>query len=428
MATEYTITYTFTGQDNNSGNRSVALSRFSASGDIDKTISQITSIQYVHYHTSAGSMSWGLRGRLVFGDGSIFTSDQIYKHIDGDVVKYVNTFTDLPTPEQLIALSATQSLLTPEEFAAQTTIQTLDTQGKSTSGGYSSKLYWRATSKYPMQVIIKFIDVPPVVYAPKVDKFEVVRCGDDGIENKEGKYIATTLKLSIGDAAGLNLEGVQCRIYYAANAYPQIGVSQYVDATSRISELMNGVNLDQNILSGAWDLSHIWNFAAVFMVDKETAIATTSAARGTTSLHISGEPGGGAAVGGFSSGTTETPKFESYVPAHMYGGIEGVTNYSTSEVKTGGKWIDGKPIYRITIPVNITATNTKVSIATIPNLLWLVRLYGVVDRSTGVFLPQTFFYDASNYNTFWVEESTLKGKTSMAVNGHMTIEYTKQID
>lgn len=428
MATEYTITYTFTGQDNTSGNRSVPLSRFAASGDTNKTIAQITSIQYVHYHTSAGSMNWGLRGRLVFGNGSIFTSDQIYNHIDGDVVRYVNTFAELPTAEQLAALSENQGLLTVKEFTDLATIQTLDTQGKSTSGGYSSKLYWRATSKYPMQLIIKFIDVPPVVYAPKVDKFEVTRCNADGVQDKEGEFLATTLKLSIGDAAGLNLEGIQCRIYYAANAYPQIGSPQYVDVTSRISELINGVNLNIGILSGRWDLAHIWNFAAVFVVDKETAIATTSAARGTTSLHISGEPGGGAAVGGFSTGTTDNPKFESYVPAHLYGGIEGVTIYSASEVKTGGRWIDGKPIYRITIPFSITATNTKVDIAPIPSLSQLIRLYGVGDRGNGTFMPQTFFYDATNYNTFWVEQATLKAKTSLPLSGYMTVEYTKQTD
>lgn len=428
MSTEYTITYTFTGQDNTSGNRSVALNRFTASGNTDKTIARITSIQYVHYHTSAGSMNWGLRGRLVLSNGTVFTSDQIYNHIDGDVVRYVNTFTDLPTAEQLIALSPTQSLLTPEEFAAQATIQTLDTQGKTTSGGYSSKLYWRATSKYPIQIIIRFIDVPPVVYAPKVDKFEVSRCNVDGIQDKEGEYLATTLKLSIGDAAGLDLEGVQCRIYYAANAYPQIGVSQYVDVTSRISDLMNGMNLNTGILTGVWDLAHIWNFAAVFVVDKETAIATTSAARGTTSLHISGEPGGGAAVGGFSSGTTANPKFESYVPAHLYGGIEGVTNYSTEEVKTGGRWIDGKPIYRITIPFNITATNTKVYVAVIPDVAWVLRVYGVGDRGQGTFMPQTFFYEGSNYNTFWFEQGNLAAKTSMPISGYMTVEYTKQTD
>ena len=428
MAAEYTITYTFTGQDNTSGNRSVALSRFAASGDTDKTIAQITSIQYVHYHTSAGSMRWGLRGRLVLSDGSIFTSDQVYNNIDGDVVRYVNTFTDLPTAEQLIALSPTQNLLTPEEFAAQATIQTLDTQGKTTSGGYSSKLYWRATSKYPMQIIISFIDEPPVTYAPKVDRFEVTRCNADGMQDREGEFIAATLKLSVGDAAGLALEGVQCRIYYAANAYPQIGVSQYVDLTSRIPELIGGVELNTDILSGAWNLAHIWNFALVFIVDKETAIATTSAARGTTSLHISGEPGGGAAIGGFSTGTTENPKFESYVPAHLYGGIEGVTNYSTEEVKTGGSWIDGKPIYRITIPFSITATNTKVDIAPIPGLSQLIRLYGAGDRGQGTFMPQTFFYDTSNYNTFWVEQATLKAKTSMPLSGYMTVEYTKQSD
>ena len=54
----------------------------------------------------------------------------------------------------------------------------------------------------------------------------------------------------------------------------------------------------------------------------------------------------GACFGGIAKGTEENPMLESYYPFFAYAGINGVTNYSTEEVKTGGTWIDGKPIYR----------------------------------------------------------------------------------
>lgn len=331
MATEYTITYTYSGQNNTSGSRSVPFSKFSASGNTDKTIGQIKSISYEHYHSSTSSMSWGLQGRLIFSDGTTCTSDRVYQSISGNVVKYVNTFSNLPTAEQ---------------FAALTSVQTLDTQGKTTSGGYSATLYWRATGDCPMRIIVKFIEEPPVTYAPSIAKFELSRVNASAVRDDEGQYIATTLKLTLGNAAGQT--GAQCRIYYAANAYPEVGVSQYVDLSSQISSLMTGVSLNTSLLSGVWGLGYVWHFAVVFTAGDETAIATASVARGSTSLHISGEPGGGAAVGGFSTGTAANPKFEAFVPAHFYDGISGVTNFASSEETTGGKWIDGKRIYRRT--------------------------------------------------------------------------------
>lgn len=318
MATEYTITYTYTGQSNTSGTRSVAFSKFKASGDTTRTIGQITSIQYIHYHSSDTPMTWNLKGRLVFADGTTIKSPNIGIHISGTVVKYTHTFTTLPTAEQ---------------FATLTSVQTLDSQGKTTSGGYSSKLYWRADSDEPMRLIVKFIEEPPVTYAPNVDTFKLVRCNANGVSDEEGQYIATTLKLSIGDSAGLT--GAQCLIYYAANGYPEVGVSQYVDVSSKISTLISGVALNTSILTGVWGLGYTWNFAVVFITGDEVAIATASVARGSTSLHISGEPGGGVAVGGFSSGTSATPKFESVVPAYFYGGIAKVEDCSGSRKALG---------------------------------------------------------------------------------------------
>ena len=385
MATEYTITYTYTGQGNTSGTRSVAFSKFKASGDTGRTIAQITSIQYVHYHTSTNAMTWNLRGRLVFSDGTTITSPNVGNHISGNIVKYTHTFTTLPTAEQ---------------FATLSSVQTLDSQGKTTSGGYSAKLYWRANSDYPMKLIVKFIEVPPVVYAPNVDKFELTRCNASGGKDDEGQYIGTTLKLSVGDSSGLS--GAQCRVYYAANTYPEVGMSQYIDLTSKISTLVSGVALNTTILTGVWSLGTIWNFAVVFIVGEETAIATASVARGSVNFHISNEPGGGAAVGGFSTGTTANPKFESHVPAYFNAGIPGVTSYSTEEISTGGKWIDGKPIYRYMVVATVTLSGAQGLVGTLPSTPeTVVNMRGSLNTiSDNSFRPIPFAYHGNNnWNT-----------------------------
>lgn len=408
MATEYTITYTYTGQSNTSGTRSVALSRFVASGDTTRTIGQITSIQYVHYHTSTDSMSWNLRGRLVLNDGTTFVSDYVNHGISGSVVGYTNTFTELPTKEQFENLAS---------------VQTLDTQGKTTAGGYYAKLYWRATSSNPMRLIVKFIEEPPVVYAPKIDKFDVYRCNSSGGKDDEGQYVRTNLKLSIGDSAGLS--GAQCQIYYKANGYPEVGVDQYVDVLSKVStsQLLNGVVMD---LTGVWNLGNVWNFAVVFVTGKENAIATSSVARGTTSFHISNDPGGGAAIGGFSTGTSSSPKFESYAPAYFYGGINGMTNYSTGEVETPYKWVDGRKIYRRVIAVNVAA-GTAVTIYTFPAAVEVINFSGYIIRAAGVYrFPPCWYAASNNYHVIWMETTTkLVAQSTAALTGHLILEYVK---
>ena len=56
MATEYKITYTYTGQGNTGGARSVSLSRFKKTGDVNRKIGQIKSIIYEHWHSSTKPM------------------------------------------------------------------------------------------------------------------------------------------------------------------------------------------------------------------------------------------------------------------------------------------------------------------------------------------------------------------------------------
>lgn len=151
MATEYCLIYKYTGQSNTRGTRSVDLSKFTINGDTDRRIGKVTRIEYVHWHTSAGSMSWGLRGRLLFSDGTQLDSDQVYNHISGSVVKYTNTF-ELSEP------------MTKARFEQAITIQTIDTQDKATSGGYSSTLYWRATNDAPMYMYVYFIEAGRLMF------------------------------------------------------------------------------------------------------------------------------------------------------------------------------------------------------------------------------------------------------------------------
>lgn len=104
--------------------------------------------------------------------------------------------------------------------------------------------------------------------------------------------------------------------------------------------------------------------------------------------------------------------------------------YSTTEVKTGKKWLDGKPIYRQTISVNISLGsagqwyNTNVKI---PNVETSVSCSNFVNDSSyptkliRSSVPGMFATNASDYvmiHSFHVT-GTLK---------YITLEYTKTTD
>ena len=309
----YQLIYTFTGRSNTPTERTIPLSRFSLSGDTGKTLGQITGITFEHAHTSTRRVTWTLRGRLVFGDGTSITSDPYSQTFAGNVLQYVNTFSTLPSADKWPLL---------------TRIEILDQYDSTANGNSEPYLYWRATRDYPMRIIVDFVEEPPTYYEPKIETFSLQRVNSDGVKDDEGNYIATTMKLSLTDNAGLNASAL--RVYYAANAYPVVGESDYIDLSSQISTLISGVALNPSIISGSWSIADSWYFAAVFVAGNESDVATSSAARAGGSLHIADQPGGGICVGGYSTGTTSNPKNESHAPSYFYGGITQLGNAKAS--------------------------------------------------------------------------------------------------
>lgn len=426
MATEYKITYTYKGQGNTGGARSVSLSRFKKTGDVNRKIGQIKSITYEHWHSSTKPMSWGLRGRLVLADDTEFISDRVTKNISGNIVKFTNTFVDLPTPEQ---------------WAQVNKIQTLDNNGSTGDSGYSAKLYWRANSEHPMKIIVTFIEEPPVVYAPKVDELDVVRCNDEYKPDDEGTRAKVSLRISLGDTSGL--DKAQLRLYYAPNAYPVVGESEYKDLTSRIPELLNGVTDDTGIFNGIeFSAGATWYYAAVFIVGEENDVLVDDMPRALSNLHISGKPNGGVCVCGYSQGTEAEPKFESYAPGYFYNGIHGVTNYVQGEVDTGGIWMfdpnqpedEKQKIYRYVYVGESSISGGDERLITLPFKIGnLISASGTMKGPDGSVRPIPYsYYGNSNWTAcFYVDGSgTINLQLGSGYRGKQTIiiilEYTKE--
>lgn len=98
-------------------------------------------------------------------------------------------------------------------------------------------------------------------------------------------------------------------------------------------------------------------------------------------------------------------------------------NYSTTEQKTGGKWIDGKPIYRKTLDETF---NTTTSDTLIPNTSGL-NVDSIV--SSDWYVPSKKMYLA--VIKLFVQNGSLYIRSAISmgnIRNLVTIEYTKTTD
>ena len=146
-------------------------------------------------------------------------------------------------------------------------------------------------------------------------------------------------------------------------------------------------------------------------------------------------------------GTTTLPNKSGYiikakqigVPADFASAIEDVIDekfsYSTSEVNTGKKWIDGKPIYRKVVDCGALPNNTtksvNLNISNIKNVITiLVNSY--TDSGSGTMIPY------ANSNIIGTQISFTYSKTAIEIrtatdysnysNTFAILEYTKTTD
>ena len=142
-------------------------------------------------------------------------------------------------------------------------------------------------------------------------------------------------------------------------------------------------------------------------------------------LHLSGAAKGGVAVGMFSSSTNDKPKFE-VADSHesfFYGGIYGVTNYVEGEVKTGGHWFDGKPIYRYIWKGDYTLVNpVGISIPLPSPIDTLIHFQGFVTGGTGYRILTFAHYSNIGY-TITPSIDYANGTASLIVGSNAAKQY-----
>ena len=106
-------------------------------------------------------------------------------------------------------------------------------------------------------------------------------------------------------------------------------------------------------------------------------------------------------------------------------------SYSTNETKTGGMWVNNKPIYRKVIQTSTPSNaNTWVSVGSVSNLRDLVNMYGWViasdDRRLSINHPEPSYEITTTILNNQVEMKVSNYWTNRSVN--ITVEYTKTTD
>lgn len=108
-------------------------------------------------------------------------------------------------------------------------------------------------------------------------------------------------------------------------------------------------------------------------------------------------------------------------------------SYSTTEQKTGGTWVNGKPIYKKTVDVGTMPNNTRKQVAHgISNLDFIISMSGSA-YGNGTYLPIPYTDTASANGLGLYASSTdlilfTSANLSYLTTSYVTIWYTKTTD
>lgn len=130
--------------------------------------------------------------------------------------------------------------------------------------------------------------------------------------------------------------------------------------------------------------------------------------------------------------TLKNPNGDTIYPVTKADAVDGINvNYSTSEVDTGAKWIDGKTIYKKTVHIPNTGTGSTVTIAHgISNYNHAIKFEGAIVATSGQDWPipqkqadtgATIAVRADATNIYVNASANLTNGAS----GYVTLYYTK---
>lgn len=169
----------------------------------------------------------------------------------------------------------------------------------------------------------------------------------------DGSHVWISLSAGVTGVAGKNAWRLE--LLYGSDeagvAEKTVAIASGADAGSAARER------DRAIVSEVVSPTNSWEFRLRLTDRFTTAESVVMVARGAALFNIEEY---GVAVGMYATGREGAKKFQvgGDYESEFFGGVRGVTNYSSDEVDTGGRWIDGKPVFRKTYFVEIPADRT----------------------------------------------------------------------
>lgn len=267
-------------------------------------------------------------------------------------------------------------------------------------------------------------------YKPSVSAFVAER-SSGAIPNDEGENLL--LGIALGKSTAANLDTMSLYLYYQDKSKVDTDPVS-INLTSLIQSAL--VSEIDNVIYEVFDKNADWNLLLWFGDKYESTTSAIIVSRSFANVHLSGASSGGVCFGSFSKATEGNPLFECcypsefYAPARFDSGIYGLTNYALGEVKTGGKWIDGKDIFRQVAWISVDVVNKRKDnlVEGFPQVSTLIDLRAslVRDAEDSRRYPAQFWYADNNYHSVWLEyPDSVSAKTSHTLKGYVIIEYTK---
>lgn len=259
-------------------------------------------------------------------------------------------------------------------------------------------------------------------YKPAITIFDAERSSGADPDD-EGENLLATIGLSVNSEAKLEYLGLELRYRARGDSTAPTNV---IDITSVMTSALD--NTIVTLINDIFEKNTDWDVTLWFGDQYENATAAIVVSRAFVNVHLSGASTGGVCFGSFSKSTEGNPLFECYYPARFFGGIHGVSNYQEGEVKTGGTWIDGKPIYRKAVHVDITSLNINYTVANIGvNVDSLISIGGILVRDGNTQWPPNYYVSDTSYCSVWLNatDGSIRAKTSAAHSGYLVFEYTK---
>lgn len=118
--------------------------------------------------------------------------------------------------------------------------------------------------------------------------------------------------------------------------------------------------------------------------------------------------------------------------------VDNSNSYSTEEVKTGGTWIDGKPIYRKVITATLQTNEEVLNLTVSPQIKSFVSIKGILSKENVDFVIPYCFIDGSKVfqiytyyqgqNLFIIPRSSDGTYFTAGCIVRMIVEYTKTTD